>query len=68
MERSHPSPTRTPVTYCGHRFYLWLSLRPVEGVIKTGSFTQDARERWYVNLQCEVPDATAPGLGRQRLV
>jgi len=47
------------LTYCGHRFRLWLS-RPVEGTIKTGSFTQDARGRWYVNLQCEVPDAVAP--------
>lgn len=47
------------VTYCGHRFRLWLS-RPVEGGIKTGSFTQDARGRWYVNVQCEVPDATQP--------
>ena len=47
------------VTYCGYRFRLWLS-RPVEGVIKAGSFTQDARGRWYVNVQCEVPDATQP--------
>jgi putative transposase len=47
------------VTYCGQRFRLWLS-RPVEGIIKTGSFTQDARGRWYVNLQCEVSDATEP--------
>jgi putative transposase len=47
------------ITYCGHRFRLWLS-RPVEGVIKTGSFTQDARGRWYVNLQCEVADALEP--------
>jgi putative transposase len=47
------------VTYCGHRLRLWRS-RPAEGTIKTGSFTQDARGRWYVNLQCDVPDATAP--------
>lgn len=47
------------LTYCGHRFRLWLS-RPIEGVIKTGSFTQDARGRWYVNLWSEVPDATIP--------
>ena len=47
------------VTYCGHRFRLWLS-RPIEGTVKTGSFTQDARGRWYVNLQCEVADATEP--------
>ena len=47
------------VTYCGHRFRLWLS-RPVAGVIKTGSFTQDARGRWYVHFQCDVPDAAEP--------
>ena len=60
------------ITYCGHRFRLWLfgatvwaqgaqrPSRPVAGVIKTGSFTQDARGRWYVNFQCEVPDALEP--------
>ncbi len=47
------------VTYCGHRFRLWLSRR-IAGTIKTGNFTQDVRGRWYVNLQCEVPDATEP--------
>lgn len=47
------------VAYCGHRFRLWFS-RPVEGTIKTGSFTQDARGRWYVNLQCNVADAQEP--------
>ena len=35
----------------------------MEGVVKTGSFTQDARGRWSVNFQCEVLDATEP-LGR----
>ena len=53
------------VTYCGQRFRLWLS-RPVEGVMKTGSFTQDARGRWYVNFQCAVRDETAP-VGRLAL-
>src|SRR6266404_1347944 len=60
------------ITYCGHRFRLCLfgatvwaqgaqrPSRPVAGVIKTGSFTQDARGRWYVNFQCEVPDALEP--------
>jgi putative transposase len=47
------------VTYCGHRFRLWLS-RLVEGVIKTGSFTQDRRRRWYVNFQCAVPETYGP--------
>ena len=47
------------VTYCGHRFRVWQS-RAIAGVIKTGSFTQDARGRWYVNLQCDVVDAVDP--------
>ena len=37
------------VKYCGHEFRLWLS-REVEGTIKTGSFSQDSRGRWYVNI------------------
>ena len=47
------------VTYCGYRFRLWLS-RPLIGTIKTGSFTQDARGRWYVSFQCEVPELQGP--------
>lgn len=47
------------VMYCGHRLRLWLS-RPAAGGIKTGSFVQDARGRWYVTLQCEVADAQEP--------
>lgn len=41
------------VTYNGHAFRFWLS-RPLGGPIKTGSFTQDARGRWFVNFQCKV--------------
>jgi transposase len=47
------------VRFGGRIFRLWLS-RPVQGVLKAGSFTQDARDRWYVNLQCEVTDRTDP--------
>ena len=47
------------VTSCGHRFRLWLS-RPIAGVVQTGSFSQDAQGRWYVNVQCEVADAAEP--------
>jgi putative transposase len=43
------------VTYCGYTFRFWRS-RPVVGAIKTGSFSQDARGRWYVNFHCEVDD------------
>ena len=39
--------------YRGHEFRIWLS-RPIDGRILTGSFSQDARGHWYVNLACEV--------------
>ncbi len=38
----------------GQRFRLWLH-RAVEGRIKSGNFSQDARGRWYCNLVCEIP-------------
>jgi putative transposase len=53
------------VVYRGMPFRLWLS-RPIEGTIREGSFTQDTRGRWYVNLQCEVVDRAQP-LGDQEL-
>ena len=43
------------ICYQGRTFHFWMS-REIEGVIKTGSFQQDARGRWYVSLQCEVPE------------
>ena len=47
------------IKYLKRRFRFWLS-RAIQGVIKTGSFTQDARGRWYVNFQCEVEDPAVP--------
>jgi len=37
------------------RYRLWLS-RPVDGKVKCGCFAQDARGRWYLNLQVEAPE------------
>ena len=47
------------IKYLSHRFRFWLS-RAIHGVAKTGSFSQDARGRWYVNFQCEVDDLGTP--------
>jgi IS605 OrfB family transposase len=44
----------------GVPFRLWLH-RPVEGRIKSGNFSQDARGRWYCNLVCEVEKACSAG-------
>ena len=50
------------VSFLGRRYRLWLS-RPVEGKILCGSFGEDARGRWYLNLQLEVPEDRAHGSG-----
>ncbi len=39
----------------GKRHYRLGLRRPVGGQVKAGSFTQDARGRWYVCLQCDTP-------------
>jgi putative transposase len=43
------------VIFLGRRYRLWLS-RPIEGEIRCGCFSQDARGRWYLNLQGEVSE------------
>lgn len=50
--------------YLKRKYRFWKS-QDIGGAIKTGSFTQDARGRWYVNLQCEVEtaDIEKPGIG-----
>jgi len=47
------------------RQYRFWKPQDIGGQIKTGSFTQDARGRWYINLQCEVemPEVEKPGIG-----
>jgi len=40
------------VAFNGHKIRLWLH-RKVTGKIKSGSFSQDARGRWYCNLVVE---------------
>lgn len=47
------------VIYKGLHLRFWLS-RPLDGTLKTGSFTQDACGHWYVNFQCEVDDLGVP--------
>jgi putative transposase len=53
---------RDGVILLGRRYRVWLS-RPIEGDIRCGSFAQDARGRWYLNLQLEVPEDREHGTG-----
>lgn len=47
------------IRYQKRRFRFWNS-RPIQGIPKTGSFSQDAQGRWYLNIQCEVADPGEP--------
>lgn len=47
------------IRYQKHRFRFWNS-RPLQGIPRTGSFSQDARGRWYLNIQCELDDPGIP--------
>ncbi len=45
------------ITYNGFKFRLWEHRKLLAGAeIKTGSFAEDSRGRWYLNLTIEVTD------------
>ena len=46
--------------YLKRRYRFWDS-RPLVGRLVFGSFGEDARGRWYVNFQVEVPEMADPG-------
>lgn len=50
------------VTFGKRRFRLWLS-RPIPGDIRSGSFSEDADGRWFLNLVCRVPNDLTGGEG-----
>jgi putative transposase len=47
------------VKFNGLQFKLWYH-RPLQGKIKCGSITADARGRFYLNVVCEVPEFIGP--------
>jgi len=48
------------VKFLGRKYRLWLS-RPIPEDIRSGSFSQDAAGRWYLNLACNVADDLVAG-------
>ena len=50
------------VVFLGRRYRLWLS-RPIVGKVRSGSFAEDARGRWYLNVQVEVSKDERHGIG-----
>lgn len=53
------------VTYCKRKFRFWKH-REIEGTIRCGNFSQDARGRWYLNLVCKIEE-TIPTLGTNHI-
>ncbi len=57
------------ITYGGHLFRFWLS-RPIEGKaergpVRFGSFAQDSKGHWFVNLVIESSAETRPQTGKE---
>lgn len=50
------------VIFLKRRYPLWMS-RPIEGAIRSGCFAEDARGRWYLNIQLEVQERADCGGG-----
>ena len=48
------------IRYVGHTFRFWKS-RELPSVAKCGSFSQDSRKRWSVNLVCDVEETATMG-------
>lgn len=44
------------IIYCGRKFRIWQD-RPIRGkALCGGSFAEDKRGRWYVNIPCEIEE------------
>lgn len=52
------------VTFMKVFYPCWVD-RPLPGPVKCGSFNEDAKGNWYVNLVCEVPEALAKVEGEE---
>lgn len=49
------------VIYAGHKFCLWDSYGLANYALRAGSFSQDARGRWYFNVAVEVQPRKSEG-------
>lgn len=52
------------ITYGGRVFKFWLS-RPIEGIVRFGSFAQDSKGHWFANLVIEEADKGRIKTGRE---
>lgn len=52
------------ISYGGRRLRFWLS-RPIEGIVRFGSFAQDSQGHWFVNLVIEEGDKDRVKTGKE---
>jgi len=52
------------ITYNGHTFRFWMS-RPIQGKIRFGSFAQDSRGHWFVNMVITDTDLVRTPTGKE---
>lgn len=52
------------ITYAGHTFKFWKS-REIEGKVRFGSFNQNSKGQWFVNLVIEQPDIIRKQTGKE---
>lgn len=52
------------IIYGGRRFRFWLA-RPIDGRVRFGSFAQDSKGHWFVNLVVESRLETRPQTGKE---
>lgn len=50
------------VSFAGHRFGLWDSYGLGQHELRAGSFSEDSRGRWYLNVVVKVPEVAGPRL------
>ena len=50
------------VHFAGHKLSLWDSYGLCDHELRSGSFAQDARGRWYLNIQVKIAELVGPRL------
>ncbi|MDD2727554.1 transposase [Malikia sp.] len=50
------------IQFAGHKFGLWDSYGLADHELRSGSFSEDSRGRWYLNVAVEIPELVGPRL------
>lgn len=45
--------SKNVITFCKHKFKFW-NTRTIKGSVRSISFNEDSRGRWYINIMCAI--------------